>query len=230
MKNLLWSVNAAFILLVFLPLAQLSAQNTESQVLMPSISGSYVGDSKKGLAHGNGTAKGTDSYEGEFSKGLPDGKGTYKWTGGPVYTGEWVKGVRSGKGEMVYPTSRGDSVVTGYWRENNYIGKENIPSYSVIRKDNLLSYNLRRIGDGNEVIVKFMMKGQRNPSVRGLAMAFTSGMRFKSGVYEGVQAVQYPLDLKIEYSTNNPVSRTTFSVVFECTINDPGKWEVTLNN
>jgi len=230
MKNLIRSLIAAYIIIGFLPLFQLSAQTAECKVLMPEISGDYVGDCKNGLAHGNGTATGADSYEGQFSKGMPNGKGTYKWTGGPVYTGEWEKGVRNGKGEMVYSTSRGDSTITGYWRDGNYIGKVNVPSFSVIRKDNLLSYNLRRIGNGNEVIVKFMMKGQKNSSVRGLSMTYTSGIRFKSGTYEGVQAVQYPLDLKIEYTTNNPVSRTSFAVVFECTINEPGKWEVTLNN
>jgi hypothetical protein len=209
---------------------QLSAQNSECKVLVPELSGTYEGDCKNGLAHGKGIAIGSDRYEGQFSKGLPHGEGTYTWTKGPVYKGEWSKGLKEGEGEMVYITARGDSIVKGYWKGNAYIGEKKISSYSIIRKDNLLSANLRKLGDGNEVIIKFIMKGQKNPSVRGLSMTFTSGTRFKSGTYEGVQAVTYPLDLKIEYNTNNPISRSSFDVVFECTINEPGKWEVTLNN
>ena len=230
MKRLKRYIKAAFCIAAISPVFNLAAQNSTCKVLMAEISGTYDGDCKNGLANGTGTATGTDRYEGQFSKGLPNGKGTYKWTGGPVYSGEWSKGLRNGKGEMVYPTSRGDSTVTGYWRDGNYIGKENVPSFSVTRKDDLLSYNFRRVGEGNQVVIKFMMKGQRNPNVRGLTLAFTSGVRFISGSYEGVQAVRYPLDLKINYSTNNPASRSTFDVVFECIINEPGRWEITLNN
>ena len=219
-----------FLTAALFPLIHIYAQNADCKVLMPEISGTYVGDCKNSLAHGKGTATGTDKYEGQFNKGLPHGKGTYTWKNGPVYTGEWSKGLRNGAGTMVYFTEKGDSTVKGYWRDDYYLGEEYIPPYSITRKDDLLSCNFRRLDKGSEVIIKFMMKGQVNPSVKGLSMAFTSGVRFKSGTYEGVQAVNYPLDIKITYTTNNPVSRSSFDVVFECTINEPGKWEITLNN
>jgi len=230
MKNHCQSLKEIFVFTAHFFLVQLSAQNIECNVLIPEISGTYVGDCKNGLAHGKGTATGTDRYEGKFSKGLPHGNGTYTWSNGTLYNGEWAKGMRNGEGEMVYITAKGDSTVKGYWKAGNYVGERNIPAFSITRKDNLLSVNLRKLGLGEEVILKFMMKGQINPNVRGLSIAFTSGIRFKSGIYEGVQSVRYPLDLKIDYTTNNPISRTSFDVVFECTINEPGKWEIILNN
>ena len=208
----------------------LAAQNSDCKVLIPEISGTYVGDCKSGLAHGKGTASGADRYEGQFNRGLPHGRGSYTWSDGTLYNGEWSKGIREGRGEMKYVTARGDSVVNGYWKAGNYVGRENIPSYSVTRKDNLLSVNLRKTGTGDDVIIKFMMKGQVNTNVRGLSMVSTSGTRYRAVRYEGIQSVRYPLDIKINYTTNNPISRSSFDVVFECTINEPGKWEIVLNN
>lgn len=207
-----------------------TAQSSDCKVLIPEISGNYIGDCRNGLAHGKGTATGTDRYEGQFSKGLPNGSGTYTWSTGLVYKGEWSKGFKEGEGEMVYRTVKRDSIVKGYWKADSYIGEKNIPAYVVNRKDNLLSYSFRRVGEGNQVIIKFMMKGQINSKVRGMIMAFTSGTQFKSGTYDGVQSVNFPMDLKINYTTNNPVSRSLFDVVFECTINTPGRWEIILNN
>ena len=209
---------------------RLAGQSNDCKVLLPELTGTYSGECKNGLAHGKGVAAGKDRYEGQFSRGLPNGKGRYEWSDGPVYNGEWSKGVRDGEGEMTYHTVRGDSVVQGYWRNNNYLGKNNVPPYSITRKDDLLSVNLRKAGDDNTVIVKFMMKGQINTKVRNLSMVSTSGSHFKQGTYEGFQDVRYPLDIKITYTTNNPISRASFDVVFECTINEQGKWEITLNN
>jgi len=209
---------------------KLAGQASDCKVLIPELSGTYSGECKNGLAHGKGTATGKDRYEGQFNKGLPHGKGRYEWADGSAYQGEWTKGLRDGEGEMTYRTAKGDSVVQGYWRGNNYLGKTNVPSYIVSRKDDLLSTNFRKTGDDNIIIFKFMMKGQINTKVRGLSIVSTSGSHFKTGTYEGLQDVRFPLDIKINYNTNNPISRSSFDVVFECTINEAGKWEIILNN
>lgn len=209
---------------------QVQGQVNDCKVLIPQISGTYAGDCKNGLAHGKGTATGTDRYEGSFNKGLPHGNGIYEYDGGPVYKGEWNKGIKQGKGEMIYHTERGDSVVKGFWRADNYIGTENIPPYDIIRKDNLLSVNINKEGTDNVIIIRYMMKGQINSKVQGLSMVYSSGSTFKTGAYQGLQDVRFPLELKITYRTNNPISRSSFDVVFECTINEAGKWEITLNN
>ena len=65
------------------------AQQSECKVKMASISGSYTGDCKKGLAHGKGNARGIDSYEGQFSKDCLKGKG---YTGGQMAPGMMESG------------------------------------------------------------------------------------------------------------------------------------------
>jgi hypothetical protein len=207
-----------------------NGQNSECKVLLPEIAGSYTGDCKNGLANGKGIAQGIDRYEGQFSKGMPQGRGKYTWANGSVYNGQWVKGLKEGQGEMVHSLSGRDSTVKGYWKNDKYIGEKLIAPYTIIRKDDLLACNLRKTGEGNEVIVKLMMKGQINTRVRGLSMVYGSGTQFRSGPHEGVQNIYFPFDLKITYTTSNPISRSSFDVVFECTITEPGKWEIILNN
>jgi len=224
------SIKGFFISSFLFTFLHVQGQVNDCKVLMPAISGTYTGDCKNGLAHGKGISAGTDRYEGEFNRGLPNGDGIYEYNGGPVYKGEWSKGLKHGRGEITYHTLRGDSVIKGFWRADDYIGRENLPSYDIVRKDNLLSVNISKEGSGNTIVIRYLMKGQINSKVRGLSMVYSSGTTFKTGTYEGLQDVRFPLELKITYNTNNPISRSSFDVVFECIINEAGKWEITLNN
>lgn len=230
MKRLIIPINLLLVNILLFSFQEINGQADDCKVLMPQISGTYVGECKKGLAHGKGVATGTDRYEGQFRQGLPNGNGTYTWSTGDIYTGGWSKGLKEGQGKMSYLTARGDSVVEGYWKGDSYVGKVVVPPYVVVRKDELLGYNLRKVGGEDIVVIKFMLKGQINTRLSNLQMSYTSGTRFKSGTYEGLQSVRYPLDIKITYTTSNPLSRSSFDVVFECTINEAGKWEITLNN
>ena len=94
------------------------------KALMPSIADRYEGDCKNGKAHGNGKAEGLDQYSGEFRNGLPHGKGVYRWRNGDFYDGRWVKGRKDGAGGMAYKrTGKLDSVITGFWKDDTYVGK-----------------------------------------------------------------------------------------------------------
>ena len=126
--SILLSVSILFALVLS---ATLSAQDSGCKVLMESISGTYIGDCKKGLADGHGKAQGTDSYEGQFRKGLPNGTGTYIWSTGETYTGQWKKGIREGQGKYVFNSLGRDSVLTGYWKDNKYVGEKPLDPYVI---------------------------------------------------------------------------------------------------
>jgi len=99
------------------------AQET-CNVMMPSIAGKYEGECKRGKANGNGKAEGTDQYQGEFKDGFPNGKGTYQWKNGDAYVGVWLNGKRDGEGSMSYKKEgKADSLVTGFWKKDVYVGK-----------------------------------------------------------------------------------------------------------
>ena len=93
-----------------------------------SLKGTYTGDCKKGKAHGQGKAVGSDVYEGDFKSGVPDGMGTYTWSNGNAFTGKYVKGMREGRGRMTFKKAGGqDSLVDGYWKKDVFIGKNEKP-------------------------------------------------------------------------------------------------------
>ena len=98
------------------------------KVLMAGISGQYEGECRKGKASGKGKAEGTDLYIGEFKEGLPHGKGTYRWKNGDFYEGEWANGKKQGTGGMsIKRSGKTDSVITGFWKKDTYIGKHEKP-------------------------------------------------------------------------------------------------------
>ncbi|HYM95530.1 MAG TPA: hypothetical protein VET23_15435, partial [Chitinophagaceae bacterium] len=108
-------------------------------VEMQSLKGTYTGDCKKGKANGKEKAVGVDTYEGEFRSGLPDGEGTYTWNNGDIFKGHFVKGVRDGKGAFTFKRANAtDSIVEGYWKKGDYIGKYEKP-YTIYFKSAMVT-------------------------------------------------------------------------------------------
>ena len=118
------------------------AFSTEAQnckVLLPSITGSYEGGCKNGKANGLGKAVGMDSYDGSFKNGLPEGFGKYTWKEGNWYEGNFKLGQRSGEGTLHSPAAtNSDSVVTGFWAKDVYIGIYEYP-YKVVSKSYMVN-------------------------------------------------------------------------------------------
>ena len=102
---------------------ELSAQEKECLVKLDVIKGVYTGECASDKANGKGKSVGTDQYEGDFKDGYPDGRGMYTWNDGHYFIGYYKKGYKEGTGEMYYEsTTGGDSVITGYWKKDKYIG------------------------------------------------------------------------------------------------------------
>lgn len=205
----------------------LYAQQTDCKVKMASISGTYNGECKKGLAHGKGTARGIDYYEGQFFKGLPEGKGIYKWADGSYYDGGWKNGMREGHGKYV----SGDSVATGYWKANRFQGSKPAVPYKIMANRNLhRSTIIKTVESGNGVRIKLMLGGVENTEVQDFSLAYTSGSEYRNVGTYGIENTSVPLEVTVRYKTWNQLHSAQYDVLFEFTILEPGTWSIILVN
>jgi len=204
--------------------------NQDCKVLKETISGSYEGECRKGLAHGKGKAIGKDSYEGEFKKGLPNGQGTYKYSNGAVYSGEWSNGLKNGKGEYKYKVNYADSVLTGYWKDDKYIGKySDGKGYIINRNQFIPRYTFVRTGDGSNLEFIIIQSGSKiipdaldlNPS---------SGYLEIMGNTFFIKNVGFPYKGKISYQIFDQLSSKNIDCELEFEILKPGNWQITFKH
>lgn len=220
-------VTRLFLIVVFILSSNVFAQQSDCKVTIPGISGSYSGDCKNGLAHGKGIAQGVDHYEGQFIKGKPDGKGIYKWANGTSYEGQFKNGMKEGKGKIVYK----DSTVTGFWKEDKYLGEKLIAPYKIIRSMSVARSSITKSADfPNGVKIKILQGGSDNKEIEDFSLSFSSGDEYHIGDTYGIQNIFLPLDIKIMYRSWNQLHTAQYNVEFEFTIYDPGAWTVVLSN
>ena len=94
-------------------------------------SGTYVGNWKDDLRHGQGTYKWTngDVYKGNWVDDKRHGQGTYIWHDGSKYKGNYSHGIRSGYGIYYYTNG---TIYEGTWQNNlkhgiaNFYYKESV--------------------------------------------------------------------------------------------------------
>ncbi len=107
--------------------------------------------------------------------------------------------------------------------------------YSVIRKDGIVSTLVTKTAEeGNEVIVKYY-EGTKL-LLNKYEMYGSSGKLFTLGQKTGYENVFFPFNFKLtkqgndRNSTSKPGSKTNSrpDISFECDINEPGKWEITI--
>jgi len=226
MRNSRILVTGTFACVLLVSGINIYPQSSGCKVIPPSIDGKYYGDCKNGLAHGKGVAQGVDLYTGQFREGLPHGKGIYTWANGTYYEGEWKYGLKEGKGKIVCK----DSVVTGYWKRDKYIGEKPSQPYSIIRSMCVVRYSIKKISSSDdEIRIRLTRGGVENAGVEDFSIAFTSGEEFHSGNIIGLQNPEFPLDIKITFSAWNVSHAAKSEVVFEFTINEPGTWDVAIS-
>lgn len=215
-----------FVLSVFLINTNIYSQSN-CKVLLQAIGDTYSGDCKKGLADGKGEAFGVDQYKGEFKKGVPDGIGTYIWQNGNKYEGSWKKGLRDGEGKLIIKTSLKDSVVTGIWREDKYVGKKEIPAYSIIYRNSVSRVTCTRTGDVPYIEFKFSRAG--GPSdVYDVLLQGSSGEERRETNFIGFERVTFPFTGSVRYTAPNMLNATMINYELKFVINSPGSWVVTM--
>lgn len=204
------------------------AQDSE-KVLVANISKSYEGKCKKGLAHGNGEAKGVDTYSGQFKKGLPQGFGTYVWKNGDYYIGQWYKGKRNGEGEFHTKINDQDTVYAGLWKRDKYIGQKTIQPI-VNYKSSVDRYNFKRIGEGSLISISFKQNGTTNTSITDLIVDGDSGIEVEKDNIFSFEDFVVPFKCSVRYRTLNKLQKVGFDVKFEFEITQMGNWELVLHN
>jgi hypothetical protein len=219
--------NIMVFIMVLVSYTCVQAQQSNCKVAMESISGSYSGKCKNGLAQGKGIAQGIDHYEGQFDKGRPEGMGIYTWSDGTYYDGQWKYGKKQGRGKMVYK----DSVVTGYWKDDKFLGQKLIPPYQVTNTLSVPRYSLTKTSPaGNGLRIRILQGGSENSSIEDFSLAYDSGEEYRTGSLLGIQNVRFPVAVKVRYRAWNQFHTAQYNVIFEFTVNDPGTWDVMISN
>ncbi|NCI45581.1 MORN repeat-containing protein [Sediminibacterium soli] len=150
-------------------LCAVTAQAQKCKVFVENLSLSYEGECRGDKADGKGKAAGLDTYEGQFKAGYPDGQGKYTWKTGDWFEGNWKKGQREGQGSMHYRTAAGgDSLVTGFWKKDQYFGKFEKPFILLNQSSRVgtvkLSKNVGAKENDISVTITSTSGGTANPS------------------------------------------------------------------
>ncbi len=219
-----FSLIGILLLIVF----SLNAQDS-CQVLIPELSGTYMGKCKKGFAHGEGKAVGTDTYEGNFRKGLPNGNGVYTWASGANYSGSWVYGQRDGEGIYKFKYDGKDSVQEGIWKDDLFMGKR-ARKPVVNYKEFVTKYSFRRKGDGNQILIDLRINGQPNLDIIDFSMIYSNGSSFEMGRSYGIEQINFPVNVKVKYISWNAAHSSQHNATFDFEIFEAGNWQVIINN
>jgi len=208
---------------------KLAIAQVVGKVLVSNISKFYEGDCKKGLAHGNGDAKGVDTYSGQFKKGYPQGTGTYVWQNGDYYIGNWHKGLRNGEGEFHTKINNRDTVYAGIWKCDKYLGERTILP-TVTYKSSVDRYSFKRLGKGSLISIQFKQNGTTNTSITGLIIDGDSGVEVKKGNSFCFEGFVIPFKCSIRYTTSNKLQKVLIDAKFEFEITQMGNWDLVLHN
>ena len=201
----------------------------KTKVLHPNLSKTYQGETKKGLAHGNGDAKGIDTYSGQFKKGLPQGKGTYVWKNSDFYIGDWHKGQRNGEGEFHTKFENRDTIYAGLWKKDKYLGKKTILPI-VTYKSSVDRYRFKRIGNGNLITVHFKQNGSTNTSISDLIVDGDSGIEVTKDNCVCFENFVLPFKCIVRYRTASKLKDAIYNAKFEFEITQMGNWDLVLHN
>ncbi|MCF7568275.1 hypothetical protein L3X37_07850 [Sabulilitoribacter arenilitoris] len=208
--------------------SSLVAAQEGCKVLLENISDTYKGECKKGVANGNGIAKGIDSFEGEFKKGYPHGNGTMTYANGSIYTGKWKKGKRDGNGVYTAKIDGQEIEQNGVWKGDKYIGKKKSQMYKVVTDMGVRNYKIRKVDDAvNQVTVEVKRNGERLRMPNTL-IGDSGNYRVDQnlGIFTGTNT---PFEGSMNFTVNNIGNPGTTIVNFNFIILEPGEWVVEVN-
>lgn len=219
------------LLLLLTAMAARAFSQEACRVYMPGIDQYYEGECRRGLAHGEGNASGDDTYTGQFRRGWPHGEGTYTWKNGDVYEGNWKRGKRHGQGTMTMQEDGEQLILEGKWRNDVFYASKTTPAYAIGHRIHVERYRIKRIGDGNSVVVSVHEHGRQHAAPIDFRFHLDTGSSIQIGQATGYDGVTFPADVKISYTIPDKLGQGAFlRVRFEVKINEPGEWEIILRH
>ncbi|MBN2236840.1 MAG: hypothetical protein JW729_04725 [Bacteroidales bacterium] len=214
----LFSSFALIILFSFQTYAQ-----SDCKVLLETISNSYSGGCKNGLANGKGTAKGIDEYTGSFKDGLPHKNGKYTWANGDYYDGSWVMGKKNGKG--LFFTAADQKKVRGIW-DQDQLKEQSIIQYKVLKANSVKQVQIHKkdlaIPPGT-INIRFNIDRNKD-FFNTLALEASSGYGMKTMNQVTFNDVTFPFKGKITFVITGKDFVVNKSCIVEFEIYEAGPW------
>ena len=213
----------------------------DCKVLVENLKGQYNGACKKGLANGQGSAKGVDAYVGNFKKGLPNGFGVYTYENGSNYIGKFRKGLKDGYGLLNTITEADDLIQDyGLWMADSLV----VPNDSrALFKVNLskgikiVDPKLTRdITTKNQIWIHFQVDGITDKSVIIESTEISSGKRIDTKerslntlvAFDDIQ--EFPVTVKLKYQIRKTDQLFMVDCQTEIVLFTAGLWEININH
>ena len=214
------------------------AQN-DCKVLVKELEGQYNGECKKGLAHGEGAAKGIDTYFGNFKRGFPNGFGVYNYLNGSNYIGSFKKALRDGYGIMNDMSSGNLIQYYGLWIADKLVIPNDARGLFKIDHFSGASMVIPEVERGNEyeskIFIEFTEKGVPTRTATIKEYKISSGeyveniKRTLNRTIEFDNIEEFPVTLKLSYLYKQ-VDWRQQDAEFEVTLFVPGIWTIKLEH
>lgn len=231
MKNYIISI-----LLLFSFVSFSQRQTSNCKVIPQNLQGTYEGDCKNRLAHGEGLAIGKETYEGSFKEGIPQGKGKYIYENGSYYVGEFKNVLRHGEGRMfevqsVKAINKDSTEILGgklgRWKQDEFIEEILEKKYTIIQNLNTLSTQFDKPDERTERVE--IMLGTRSV-LSGVSINPSSGTFYMQGPNKAIiENCVFPLRVRMNYNAQKGLS-APISVRLEFELESKGHWKINVNS
>ena len=226
--------------LIFLEVNLLHAQY-DCKVLVNNLQGQYNGECKKGLAHGEGIAKGEDKYVGSFKKGYPHGYGVYTYKNGSSYIGNYTKGKKDGYGLFNILSPEGHLTQEyGLWVADSLIIPNDPKALYKVKERRgvkLIDPELTRDASvANEIWINFQTDGVPDKSVILTKAEISSGHeldtqdRSLNTLVAFGEIEEFPVTFRLEYEIRKTSHFEMINCVVEVILFTGGRWDIDINH
>lgn len=211
------------------------------QVKVKELQGQYNGECKKGLANGEGVAKGTDSYAGRFKKGYPHGFGVYSWANGSNYIGNFTKGKKDGYGLLNTLKPSGELEQDyGLWLADSLMVPNDPKAlFKVKERQGIKLIDPRLSRDKsikNQIWINFQVNGVPDKSIVMGNATISSGKKIDTKerslntliAFDDVE--EFPVTFRLEYQIRKTTHFEMIDCTAEVTLFTPGLWEIDVNH